>query len=84
MPPKRDSLESNETGTESAEITEVVGSQEPQYVAIEELKDKLTVSESIFRALKVNYDWADGLVMTEEEFMKAYDNWLSNPINGRG
>lgn len=64
----------NATGQETLEGT----------VSIDNLQNKLGIKDCVYNALKVYYDWADGLMMTEDEFKTAHDKWLNHPVNGRG
>ncbi len=55
----------------------------PDMKTIEELKKSLQVSDPVFAGLMMANGWAEGLRMTEAEFKKALDKWLSRPVHGR-
>ena len=51
--------------------------------SIEDLKVKFGIRDSVFEALKVHYDWANGFIMTKDEFKSALEKWMNSPVNER-
>lgn len=50
-------------------------------LTIEHLAENHNVPGWVMVGLQARYGWGAGKEMTEKEFLKAKDNWLTGPIN---
>lgn len=76
---------SDETTTQSTDNKTTSTAPEPQIFAIESLKQKFNIQDSIFAAIKISKGWAEGKQVSEKDFNAAVDTWLKAPINkGKG
>lgn len=53
---------------------------ETQLLTIDELAEKHRVSAAVLAGIKAAQGWADGLSMTDDQFLKARDRWLRSGI----
>jgi hypothetical protein len=72
-------MNKKEINSSVSEVSENVSENK----SIEELKVKFCINESVFEALKVHYDWANGFIMTEDQFQSAIKKWMNSPVNER-
>lgn len=66
-------------------VTTKVRSEEPEDPKLRDIATlaKELSTPSMLAGMMRHYGWAEGLVMTQEEFIKAQDTWLISPVTGK-
>ena len=51
--------------------------------SIEELRDRYKVSDAVFEGVKAAKGWKSGRQVSDDEFLKACEDFKTAPIDGR-
>lgn len=65
-----------------SQVTATARPEEPQLQDITTLAKELSTPSKLAGMMR-HYGWAEGLAMTQEEFIKAQDDWLKSPVAGK-
>lgn len=70
-----------DTTTQTTDNKTTSTAQEQKLFTIESLKEEFNIKDSVFAAIKVSKDWAEGKQVLKDDFKTAVDGWLEAPIS---